>query len=215
MAGGIFWDGLSKIIDAAHGTVLEKTTYLALSMAIVSIITKEWLFHYTKHVGERLNSMVLIANAWHHRSDSLSSIATLIGISGAMFLGASWRILDPIAAVLVSFFILIVAWQLGMPAIKELLEVSLPEATNDEIGKEICSVPGVITYHNLRTRKNGNRYVLDFHITVDKKNSIVDAHDISTHVEDRLKEKYPDAIVNIHIEPYMGEEIDEKGCCMD
>ena len=96
-----------------------------------------------------------------------------------------------------------------------MIEVSRPESENEEIGKEICSVPGVITYHNLRTRKNGNRYVLDFHIKVDKNNSIVEAHDISTHVENKLQEKYPNAIVNIHMEPYQGEEIDKNGCCMD
>lgn len=215
VAIGLFWNGLQDVISAMNGEELSSPTYLALIMALISIVTKEVLYQYTKRVGDKINSMALVANAWHHRSDAFSSIATLIGIGGAMFLGVSWRILDPLAAMLVSFFILMVGWRLGIPAIKELLEVSLPHAISDEIGREIYSVEGVKTYHNLRTRKNGNMYVLDFHIKVDPDISITEAHDISSRVERKLKGKYDEAIVNIHIEPYLGEEIEENGCCVD
>lgn len=215
VAIGLFIEGSGAVLRSLNGEVLESPTYLALGMAIISIASKEWLFRYTKKVGSNIKSMALIANAWHHRSDAFSSIATLVGISGAMFLGAQWRILDPLAAMLVSVFIFLVGWRLGLPAIKELLEISLPHNINEEIGKEIFEVEGVKTYHNLRTRKNGNMYVMDFHIKVDPTITITEAHDVSTKVEQKLTSKYGDAIINIHIEPYLGEEIQKNGCCID
>lgn len=215
VAIGIFLDGGDDVLRAMEGEALDQPTSVALWMAVISILVKEWLFRYTKVVGDNIQSMAVIANAWHHRSDAFSSIATLIGIGGAMFLGVKWRVLDPLAAMLVSIFIAGVAIKLFIPAVKELLEVSLPEAQNEEIGREIVSVEGVKTYHNLRTRKNGNLYVMDFHIKVDPTDTVVEAHDISTAVERTLKQKYGDSIINIHIEPYMGEKIDSKGRCVD
>ncbi|MDD2960581.1 MAG: cation diffusion facilitator family transporter [Muribaculaceae bacterium] len=215
VAVGLFYDGLNKVLASLNGEIIDRPSYIALIMALISIISKEWLFKYTKKIGNDIRSMALIANAWHHRSDAMSSIATLVGISGAIFLSEQWRILDPLAAMLVSVFIIMVAWKLGIPAIKELLEVSLPEQLSNEIGLTICSVDGVKTYHNLRTRKNGNIYVLDFHIKVDPTCTIVQAHDISTAVEHKLIDKYGKSFINIHIEPYMGEEIKENGCCID
>ncbi|MEF9924434.1 MAG: cation diffusion facilitator family transporter [Muribaculaceae bacterium] len=215
VAFGIFWSGSNNVIESLNGVNIEKPTYFALIMSIVSIVSKEWLYRYTKVVGENVQSMALIANAWHHRSDAFSSIATLVGISGAMFLGDSWRILDPLAAMLVSVFIAIVAYKLGLPAVRELLEVSLSESTNNEIGDVIIGVDGVKTYHNLRTRKNGNLFVLDFHIKVDPTATVVEAHNVASHVEKAIIKKYGDSIINIHIEPYNGEEIDNKGRCLD
>ncbi len=211
----IFYTGLMNVHASLNGEIIAQPTYLALIMAVVSIVSKEWLYQYTRRVGEKVKSMAVIANAWHHRSDAFSSIATLIGISGAMFLGAQWRILDPLAAMLVSVFIAIVGYKLLVPAVRELLEVSLSEKENNEIGSLIVSVPGVITYHNLRTRKNGNLYVMDFHIKVNSQDTVSAAHEISTAVEHALREKYGLSIINVHIEPYQGEKIDESGRCSD
>lgn len=215
VAIGIFWSSGKKVIFALNGGVLESPSMIALWMAVISIITKEWLYRYTRKVGNNINSMAVIANAWHHRSDALSSIATLIGISGAIFLGYRWRILDPIAAMSVSVFIAVVAYRLAAPAIRELLEISLPEAVNDKIGNIITSVEGVKTYHNLRTRKNGNMYVIDFHIKVNPVATVVEAHDIASEVEQKLSDFFGASIINVHIEPYKGEEIDSKGRCVD
>lgn len=171
---GIFWSGLSKIIQVVDGGVLEQPTYLALFAAVISIIFKEALFWYTKIVGDKIKSNAVIANAWHHRSDAFSSIGTALGISGAIFLGESWRILDPIAGVIVSFFILKVAFELGMPSVHELLEKSLPKETEKSIIDVIESHPDVIFQHNLKTRKIGNIFAIDVHIKLDKNISFVD-----------------------------------------
>ena len=205
VAVGLFVSSASSIWDAVNGKVLPEPGMIAFVMAIVSIATKEWLFQYTRIAGEQINSTALVANAWHHRSDAFSSIAVLVGIGCAMFLGEGWRILDPVAALIVSVFIFMVGWRLAAPSVKELLEVSLPDAVNAEIGEVIHGVDGVRAFHHLRTRKNGNIYIMDFHIKVDPSLTIVEAHDIANNVELALKEKYGrSAIVNIHIEPYKG-----------
>lgn len=208
-------DSITKIAASLGGDILPAPGYIALAMAFISILAKEWLFRYTKRVGDNIESMAIIANAWHHRSDALSSIATLVGIAGAIFLGGQWRILDPLAAALVSVFILIVAFRLGIPAVKELLEVSLPEHVNEEIGRVISGVDGVKAYHNLRTRKNGNIYIIDFHIKVDPSDTVVEAHDIASETERALAKKFGTVIANIHIEPYLGQQVRPNGSCLD
>lgn len=201
---GIFWSGLSKIIQVVNGGVLEQPTYLALFAAIISIIFKEALFWYTKIVGDKINSNAVIANAWHHRSDAFSSIGTALGISGAIFLGETWRILDPIAGVIVSFFILKVAFELGMPSIHELLEKSLPLETEKSIIETIEAHPDVIFQHNLKTRKIGNIFAIDVHIKLDKDISFVKSHDVATEIEVSLREKFGEkTVTNIHTEPYV------------
>ncbi|MEA4976568.1 MAG: cation diffusion facilitator family transporter [Paludibacter sp.] len=201
---GIFWSGLSKIIQVVDGGVLEQPTYLALFAAVISIIFKEALFWYTKIVGDKIKSNAVIANAWHHRSDAFSSIGTALGISGAIFLGESWRILDPIAGVIVSFFILKVAFELGMPSVHELLEKSLPKETEKSIIDVIESHPDVIFQHNLKTRKIGNIFAIDVHIKLDKNISFVKSHDVATEIEVKLREKFGEkTVTSIHTEPYV------------
>lgn len=201
---GIFWSGLSKILQVVKGGVLEQPTYLALFAAIISIIFKEALFWYTKIVGDKINSNAVIANAWHHRSDAFSSIGTALGISGAIFLGESWRILDPVAGVIVSVFILKVAFELGMPSVHELLERSLPKDTERSIIEIIESHPEVLFQHNLKTRKIGNIFAIDVHIKLDKDISFVKSHDVATEIEISLREKFgAKTVTNIHTEPYV------------
>lgn len=204
VAVGIFYSGSVKIYEVLNGGVIERPTYLALIMAAVSIIVKEGLYWYTIVVGRKIDSPAVIANGWHHRSDAFSSIGTLIGISGAMFLGEHWRILDPITSLIVGLFIVGVAYKLARPSIQELLEGSLPKEIETTIEEKIQETPGVIAFHHLRTRKNGNTFIIDMHIKVDPVSSIVEAHDIATHVENTLKAAFGKRTrVNIHIEPYM------------
>lgn len=203
VAVGFLIDGTMKTIDCLRGEIIPRPGYVALTMAILSILSKEWLFRYTASAGKRLDSPILIANAWHHRSDALSSLATLLGISGAMFFGERWRLLDPVAAMIVSIFILSVAYKIGRPAIKELLEAALPHDVSSEMGHLIMSTPGVDAFHRFRSRKNGSTIILDFHIKVNPQITVIEAHDIASEVEQRLKQKYGDnMIVNIHIEPF-------------
>lgn len=199
---GIFIDGLERVIRSLGGETLPRPGWIALGMAVVSIIAKEWLFRYTMAAARRIKSSALEANAWHHRSDALSSLATTVGIAGAMFLGVRWRILDPVAAMFVSVLIVVMAWRLASGAVKELVEASLPREVTDRMKHIIVNTPGVKSFHELRTRRNGNRMIVDVHIKVDPQLTIVEGHDIATEVEVRLRDAFSPISVNIHIEPY-------------
>lgn len=216
VAIGMLVSNVGLIVDAFNGIQPPRPTTLAFAMALVSIATKEWMFRYTRIAGEQINNMALVANAWHHRSDAFSSIAVAAGIGCAMFLGEGWRVLDPIAAAVVSILIGMVAYRLAMPSVKELLEISLPAKTTAEIAGEIGRIDGIQAFHHLRTRQNGNTYILDFHIKVAPELTVVEAHDIANRAEKTLKGKYGEhSIVNIHIEPYQGEPVRRDKSCDD
>lgn len=194
--------GIRSIVDIANGKDLQKPGYIALIAAIVSIVLKELLYHWTAKVGKSTNSPAVTANAWHHRSDALSSIGSLIGIGGAIILGQKWTILDPVASCGISIAIIVVAVKMAIPSLNELLEASLPETIENEIIATASSVKGVKDIHNLKTRRNGISAIIDAHIVVDPSISITEAHDIATEVEDALSRKFgSETQVNIHIEP--------------
>lgn len=199
---GILREGIGSIVRAIRGEVLPAPGIAALIAAIVSIVSKEWLYRYTVRKGKQYDSSSVMANAWHHRSDAFSSIGTAIGIGGAILLGERWRILDPIAAVVVSIFILKVAFDLAKSGLDELLEKSLPSSTIEEIRRTILSVEGVSAPHHLRTRRIGNHYAIDVHIRMDGDLSLLHAHTIATEVERRVKAAFgADTYINIHMEP--------------
>lgn len=200
---GIFWNGLSKVLGVINGEILEQPTIIALIAAILSVIVKEAMFWYTKIIGERIDSQAVIANGWHHRSDAFSSIGTALGIGGAIFLGEHWRILDPIAGIIVSLFIAKVSIELGLPSVQELLEKSLPIEIEKEIIDIISFDKEILLHHNLKTRKIGSIYAIDVHIKLDQNISFVHSHDIATDLEQRLKNRFSlNTIINIHTEPY-------------
>ena len=199
---GLLVGGATKVVDVINGEVLPEPSMIALIAAAISIVSKEILYRYTVRVGKNLNSQAVVANAWHHRSDAFSSIGTLIGVGGAIFLGEKWRILDPIAAIVVSAFIIKVAIDLIKPCLDELLERSLPAETEKKILDIIASFPEVSSPHHLRTRRIGNHVAIEVHIRMDGHITLEDAHTIATKVEKRLKEEFgSDTHVGIHMEP--------------
>ena len=199
---GIFWIGASSIYTFLRGGQLESPGVVALVAALVSIVSKEILYQYTVIQGKKLNSQAVIANAWHHRSDALSSIGTAIGIGGAILLGDHWRVLDPVAAVVVSFFIMKVSVRLLIPCVDELLEKSLPEDVEKEIEQTVLSFPGVSQPHHLRTRRIGNYYAIELHVRMDGKITLEEAHSTATAIENTLKEMFGKGThVGIHVEP--------------
>lgn len=199
---GILWEGCGSIYRYLSGEPLDSPGYIALCAALVSIVSKELVFHYTRRAGVKYHSPSVIANAWHHRSDALSSVGTALGIGGAILLGESWRVLDPLAAVVVSLFILKVAVQLLTPSLNELLECSLPEEVEQQIIERVQEVNGVSQPHKLRTRQIGNRYAIDLHVRMDGRLSLFEAHDKATQVERKLRESFGNGtFINIHIEP--------------
>ena len=202
VGGNLMSNGIRSIIGVFNGTEIPKPGYIALIAAAVSIASKEWLYHATVRVGKKTGSTVVIANAWHHRSDALSSIGSLIGIGGAIVLGDKWTVLDPLASCLISIAIIVVAVKMALPSLAELLETSLPEDIEQEIIRIASSVKGVNDIHDLKTRRNGISFIIDAHIVVNPEMSIVEAHDISTDVEEALRMKYgPETQLSIHVEP--------------
>ena len=204
---GILVNAVEAIIDFFHGKELAAPNIWALGAAAVSIVFKEALYQYTVYKGKNLNSNAVMANAWHHRSDALSSIGTLLGISGAMFLGEKWRVLDPIAAFLVSIFILKVAIELTKASLEELLEKSLPKKTQEKILNIIHSFPEVKSPHNLRTRHIGSNIAIEFHIRMDGNLSLNEVHEITKRMENALKAEFgPLTHIGIHMEPINHEK---------
>ena len=202
VGGKLMAGGVENIIGVMNGETIPVPGLIALWAALASIIAKEILYWVTVRVGRKENSPVVIANAWHHRSDALSSIGALAGIGGAILLGEKWTILDPIASCCISIAIIVVAVKMALPSLSELLETSLPEAIEKDIVQTAASVPGVDDIHNLQTRRNGISFIIDAHVVVDPTISVVQAHDIATAVEDSLRSKYgPETQISIHIEP--------------
>ena len=203
---GLMAGGISKIIDFFNGVTLEMPNYWALAAAVLSIVLKEALYHYTIYHGKNLNSSALIANAWHHRSDAMTSIATLIGIGGAMLLGKNWIVLDPLAAAVVSIFIIKASYELMKPGLDELMEKSLPKEEQEEIERIISGTPGVKDFHHLRTRRVGPHRAIEMHVKLDPDITLREAHEIATMVENRIRDKYgPETHLGIHMEPYKSE----------
>ena len=202
---GLMVNGIGNVMGSLQGESLERPTMLALIVAIVSIALKEWLYRYTVSSGRKLNSRAVIANAWHHRSDAVSSLGTLLGISGAMFLGDKGRILDPIAAIIVSILIIKSGYDIVKPCISELLEASLPDDKENEIEKLVTSVPGIDSIHNLRTRRIGNAIAVDLHAKMDGNLTLSVAHKKATAAEKAIKKAFGEnSIINIHMEPSSG-----------
>jgi cation diffusion facilitator family transporter len=201
---GIMKNGAVSIWKFLHGEILPEPGILALIAALASIVLKELLFRYTAVEGKKLNSDAMIANAWHHRSDAFSSIGTAVGIGGAILLGDKWRVLDPVAAVIVSILIIQVSIKLIVPGLEELMEKSLPEKEEKNILEIILSFPEVSDPHHLRTRRIGNYCAIDVHVRMDKDMPLGEVHDITECIESRLKGELGEkTIINIHVEPHL------------
>ena len=202
VAVGIFSNGAQRIAAWYNGQELEAPGMLALWAALVSILLKEITYRYTIRKARELDSPALEANAWHHRSDALSSIGTAVGIGGAVLLGRRWTVLDPIASIVVGAFIVKVAVELILQGMRDLLEHSLPDDVEDEIMRIAQSEPDVIEPHDLRTRRIGNRYAIELHILMSGCITLAKAHDHADSIEEQLKKKFGENThVAIHMEP--------------
>lgn len=202
VAGGIIYNAGLALWSWLHGADLPAPGTLALWAALVSILLKELTYQYTARKGRKLNSPALEANAWHHRSDALSSLGTLVGIGGAILLGRRWTVLDPLASLVVAFFIIRVAWKLLRQSLGELTEAALPENVQNDIQRIVDSFPDVSDLHNLRTRRIGNHYAMEFHIRMDGNVTLIEAHSRAHYIEKALREHFgPDTLVTVHVEP--------------
>ena len=201
-ATGIVVSGGIKLFAWWGGNDLEAPGWIALWAALLSILIKEVLYQYTARKGKTLDSQVMIANAWHHRSDALSSIGAAIGIGGAIWLGQRWTVLDPLASIVVGLMLVKVAWELLKTSIGELTECSLPAETEQEIIEIIQSFPDVQEPHNLRTRRIGNRVAIEVHVRMDGQLPLEIVHERATTIENKLKERFGQKThVTLHMEP--------------
>ena len=199
---GIIVSGARKLAAWLNGANLEAPGSLALWAAVISILMKEWMFRFTARKGRELESSALTANAWHHRSDALSSIGAAVGIGGAVLLGGRWTVLDPLASIVVGAMLVKVAWEIMRPSVGELTDESLPEKTEEEILTIFHSFSNISEPHNLRTRRIGNRVAIEAHIRMDGNMTLQQAHDITSRIEGALKERFGNGtIVTLHMEP--------------
>ncbi len=198
----IFYNGCHQIWDVMRGEEIHQPGVIALLAALLSIGLKEWTFRFTSRVGRQVGSQAVVANAWHHRSDALSSIGTAVGIGGAILLGKSWAVLDPIAAVVVSLFIVKTALGLIGSSFGELLEKSLPKEMEDEIVAIANKEPCVSDIHNLCTRHIGNDIAIEMHLRMPGYISLMASHEHATNIEHELRRRFGKRThINIHVEP--------------
>lgn len=202
VGAGILVNSIRGIRTVIDGGLLPRPGAVALVAAVVSILVKEILYRYTVRVGRRIDSPSVVANAWHHRSDALSSLGTLVGIGCAFFLGDKWRIADPIAALIVSVFIFKIAFDLIRTGLGELLEQSLPEEVEKEILGIVAANPRVREPHNLRTRRIGAAIAIEVHVRMDGKMTVEESHELTVDIEQRLRERFGEGtMIAIHVEP--------------
>lgn len=196
VAAGISWDAVTRLF---HPETLLIPGVIALAAAIASVLFKEGLYHYTLGVAKRIRSNLLKANAWHHRSDALSSIVVIIGVAGAM---AGLTYLDAVAAVLVAVMVAKIGWDLSWHSLRELVDTGLDAETVEAIRAELRGVDGVHSVHELRTRRMGAEALVDVHVLVDPHLSVSEGHHISETARSRLINRFDEVQdVLVHIDP--------------
>lgn len=201
------YNAMVKIVDVVrNGTELASPGIIALAAALLSIVLKEWMFHLTRKVAREVDSPAVEANAWHHRSDALSSVGTAIGIGGAVLLGSKWAVLDPIAALVVSVFIVVQAAKILSDAIGQLMEKSLPRDVEQRICEIVYEEEGTSDIHHLRTRKIGSQISIELHVRMNGYLTLREVHDKSIAIEKRLRAAFGDSTyINLHVEPLKSE----------
>jgi len=205
VAGGILLDSLQRLLSS---DVLVVAGTAAFVITVISIVAKEVIFRYTLHYAKLLNSKLLEANAWHSRTDSLSSVAVLVGLIGVT-LGYAW--LDAVAALVVAVLIAKVAIELLWEAMAELVDTALPEETVAAMHEVAMTVPGLRDVHQIRTRTMGGKTMLDMHLQVDPRISVSEGHEVGCWVAATLRDAFPDiGDITFHVDPEDDAELDQE-----
>lgn len=202
VGGDLMAEGVEKINSVLSGGEIPMPGSIALWAAIASILVKEALYQWTAHVGKKVNSPAMITNAWHHRTDALSSVGAAMGIGAAMYFGGKWVILDPLVCCVISILIIFIGVKMAIPALHELTEGSLPDDIQSDILRIIESEPGIDSVHNLKARRNGPRIILSAHIVVDPDLPVREANTVCKRAQTAVKAKYgPETLLTLQIEP--------------
>ncbi len=210
LIGTALYLGIEASLTIYRHTEYHPTT-LALFGAGVSIVLKEVLYHYTIRTGRRIKSQLIVANAWHHRSDALSSVAVFIGVAGTQ-INPSWHVLDSFAALLVSFFIVKVGLEILRDALREFTDTAPKPEIIGKIQQCALSVNGVVDTHDLRVRTSGGLYQMEIHIVVDGQLTVLEGHKIAKAVEGCLVEDVGNfGSITIHVDPEVKNRKEEIG----
>ena len=198
----IMYNGVHSIVSAVMGNHLPQPGMIALAAALVSIALKEWAYRFTAKVGRECESQAVVANAWHHRSDALSSIGTAVGIGGAILLGDKWAVLDPIVAVVVSVVIIRTGLQCTNKSAGDLREQSLPAEMEREIVDIVAREPMASEVHHLRTRRIGSHIAIEMHLRMPGDISLYESHQHATNIEQELRKRFGASThIGLHVEP--------------
>lgn len=195
-------EAVESIVKYARGEQLARPDVWTFMVVLFAMACKEGLFRFYSHAAKKAGSNALLANAWHHRSDALASVATLVGVTFAHFFGPEFRVLDPIASLVIALFILVPAVRLFRLAFTELMEHSLPEEDVERAGNVVASVPGVVSVSGLRTRRVGHHFVFDVDICVKQDLTVGGGADIASSIEAALKTEFcPHIVLSVSISP--------------
>lgn len=195
-------DGIGQVWSVVNGGTLAVPGRIAFVVALLSVALKEILYQWTAAVGKRCDSPATVTNAWHHRTDALSSVAAALGIGLARLLGGKWAVLDPLTCCGISLFIFYVAIKMAVPALNELTEAALPEETESRIRDILGSIEGIENVHALKTRRNGRAVIVEAHVVVDPGMTVLRAHALTEIAEDALRAELGDQTqISLHVEP--------------
>ena len=202
MAAGAFvvWRAAGAVHHGEHRP--EVRAALPLALACASIVIKELLYRLTVRVGRRAGDTSVLANAWHHRSDALSSVAAAAGLSAVLLGGAKWQVLDQVTAMVLACFLAVVAWRIIRGAGDELMDRAPSPQVLEQIQQAVGQTDGVRSFHAFRARNLGGMVEMDIHVQVDPELTVARGHDIATEVGQRVKDCCPNVIsVIVHVEP--------------
>lgn len=193
---GMVWSAIQKMLNPE---LIQEVHFIALVAALIALVAKEGLFRYMLRVANRVNSSMLVANAWHARSDAASSLVVAIGIIGSL---CGFKIFDPIAALIVGTFVFRMGYKFTHQSMQDLMDKGADEETLQEIRNVLENIEGIKGFHDLKTRKSGDFYLVDVHLEVDGDMSIMKGHDIAVNVRDKLMENPQILDVMTHLDPY-------------
>ena len=192
---GILWGAIQRLQTFDSAPDLHS---IALWIALFTLVAKEGLFRYMLHVGERLRSSMLVANAWHARADAASSLVVAVGIAGSLL---GWKLLDSLAAAIVGLMILRMSWKFSLEALRELVDTAIPGAEQNAIRQTVLATPGVLACHVLRSRSMAQKVLIDAHVQVSPRISVSEGHQIAEAVHDRILDTHIDVLdVMVHVD---------------
>ncbi len=215
IAGVLVFSSVGVIASSAPILIEGSRTVPSLSVlwvALVSLLVKEFLFWRTRRVARRLKSRILMANAWHHRTDSLTSLLVVIAIGTILLMGEKWALLDEVAGIALGGYLGFEGFKMMRQAFDDLVDAAPEAEIINDLREHILPAPGVVAYHDFRARRTGDSFEVDFHLQVDPGLSVKEGHDVAKKVKNDILSTHPEVLhVLVHVEPATDEHIRQRG----